>query len=175
MRLTDWGFRFTQEYRYESSTLEAEEKECFEPFVEENLLSKPCQVEIIRFSRPFRFVLLFFLDKTKPDLIIRVQKEDWRDLATLVDKLGKKYHSLHLNSDNLWVLLDRCRRFDRKSLFAFDFTRTICLICFTHDPRIKGSPFPWELHYLNSPKEVAKMILHLNVDQGSCYFEKHGL
>lgn len=175
MRLTDWVFRFTQEYRYESCKLKAEEKECFEPYVEENLLSKPCQVEVLRFSRPFRVVLLFFLDKTKPDLIIHLQKGNWRNLAALVDKFGKKYHSLYLNSPNLWLLLDRCRRLDRKSLFGFDFSRSINLICFTHDPRIKGSPFPWELSYLNSPIEVGEMVLHLNVDQSSCYFEKHGL
>jgi len=45
-----------------------------------------------------------------------------------------------------------------------------CYICFTHDPRIKASPFPWSFYYISNPQAMAEMIFNLNFGQASMYF-----
>jgi hypothetical protein len=69
--------------------LSSEEIEFFEPFVQENLLAKPGQVEVVIFSKPFCVVLLYFLDRSKPDLLIRVRQRKWSSIAALVKELKK--------------------------------------------------------------------------------------
>jgi hypothetical protein len=170
IRLTDWVFAFVHGYRYESGKLSAEEKEWFEPFFQENVLAKPGQVEAVIFSKPFRVVLLYFLDRTKPDLLIRIRQRKWTNIVALVNELREKHCSLQLGYNDLFRILRRCRYYHKKSMFAIDFAKNMFAVCFTHDPRLKGSPYPWEMNYINDPQEMAEVILHLNVDQSSCYF-----
>jgi hypothetical protein len=174
IRLTDWVFAFVHGYRYESNKLDPEETKCFVPFVQENLLSMPGQMEVVVFNKPFRIVLLYFLDKTKLDLLIRIQQRKWTDIITLTKQLQEKHCSLQLKREELAKLLQRCRCNSKKSLFAIDFARNVFAICFNHDPRVKVSPYPWELSYINGPQEMAELIFHLNIDQASCYFNKNG-
>jgi hypothetical protein len=172
IRLTDWVFAFVHGYRHESTRLSSEEKECFEPFVQENLLAKPGQVEVVIFSKPFRSVLLYFLDRTRPDLLISIRQRKWSSIVALVNELKEKHRSLRFSCSDLYRMLWRCRDYRNKLMFGIDCSKNVLAVCFTHDPRLKGSPYPWELNYINDPQEMAEVILHLNVDQSSCYFDK---
>jgi len=172
VRLTDWIFAFVHGFRYESSNVQKEELEFLEPFVKEQALARPCQVEAIQFSRPYRLVLLFFFDKTKHDLLIDIHQERWSAQGSIVGRLIDKYSALKINHKDLRTLIERCRNYQRDSVYAIDFIRNVCCLCFTHDPREKGSPFPWSLGYITKPQETAEMIFDLNVSQASMYFNE---
>lgn len=169
MRLTDWVFAFVQGFRYESSKLTPEETGYFEPYVKEQMLTTPCQAEVIRFCKPYRLALLFFFDGTKQDLLISIRREEWNNLDATVTRLQSKYSTLQLKSIDLHRLLERCRGYTNGSIYAIDCVTHVCCICFTHDPRIKASPLPWSLYYVSNPQEMAEMIFNLNLGQASMY------
>jgi hypothetical protein len=169
MRLTDWIFAFVHGFRYESGKAK-EELEFLEPFVKEQMLTSPCQVEAIQFSKPYRVVLLFFFDKKKQDLLIHIFQEKWSSQDLTVKRLTSKYSALKVNHEDLRKLIGRCRDYPRNSIYAIDFIKNVCCICFTRDPREKGSPFPWSLNYITNPQETGEMIFTLNLIQASTYF-----
>ena len=171
-RLTDWIFAFVHGFRYESSKVEKEEPEFLEPFVKEQTLARPYQAEVILFSRPWRFVLLFFFDKTQHDLLIHIRQGRWSSQGLIIEGLINKYSSLKINHKDLRTIMERCRNGQRDSIYAIDCARKVCCLCFTHDPREKGSPFPWNLSYITKPQKTAEMIFNLNLSQASMYFDK---
>jgi len=169
VRLTDWIFAFTHGFRYESNKVQKEELEFLEPYVKEQTLPRPCQIEAIQFSRPYRLVLLFFFDKTKYDLIIDIQQGRWNTQSSIIERLTDKYSGLKINRKDLRTLIERCQYYQRNSIYAIDCIRNVCCLCFTRDPRQKGSPFPWNLSYITKPQETAEMIFDLNLSQASMY------
>jgi hypothetical protein len=175
MKLAYWVFAFVHGYRYEASKLKTEETEFFELYVKEQMLARPCQVEVIQFSKPCRVVLVFFFDKTRQDLLIRICQEKWKNLDETINRLRNKYYSLQLNYDDLHKLLEHCRCYPKNSIYAIDFIPNATCLCFTHDPRKKGSPNPKKLNYINGPQEMAETILHLNLDQSASYFDKNAV
>ena len=104
------------------------------------MLTKPCQVEVIQFGKPY--LLVFFFDRTKHDFIIRIYQEKWKNLDVLVKKLIRKYSSLKLRRKKLFKMLLRCRHYKRGIVYSIDWIKDVCCISFTHDPRVKGSPLP---------------------------------
>jgi hypothetical protein len=129
------------------------------------MLGKPCQVEVVQFSKPYRLVLVFFFDNTKLDLSIYIHQEKWKKIDALVARLRDKYSKLQINQNNLLQVLERCRSYPKKSIYAIDCIENICCICFTHDAQIKGSPYPWKPNYVTNHQEVAEMIFNLNLRQ----------
>lgn len=170
LRLADWVFAFVHGFRYESSKLKPEELKCFEPYVKEQMLTKPCQVEVIQFSKPYRLALVFFFDETKQDLLIHICQEKWNTLDVMVKRLLDKYSVLQLNNRDLYRLLERCRSYSNKSTYAIDFIAHVSCICFTYDARVKASQFPWELRYVTGPQEMAEVVFNLNHCQAQDYF-----
>lgn len=136
-------------------------------YLDEQTLVSPTQVETLIFSKPDRFVFLFFLDKTKQDLQIHIKHEEWSNLEQTLTILLKKYAALHLKPQELRNLLEHCKNYP--GIYGINFVRNILLAYFAHDPRKKVSPFP---HILNNskPQDVAEMIFNLNVEQASSYF-----
>lgn len=172
MRLTDWVFAFIHGFRYESSKVQKEELKHLEPFVKEQMLARRCQVQVIQFCKPYRVALLFFFDKTKHDLLIDIYQGRWSALGSIVKRLTNEYSTLKVNHKDLRKLIGRCRDYPRNSVYAIDFIKNVCCICFTRDPREKGSPFPWNLSYITSPQETAEMIFDLNLSQAFMYFDR---
>lgn len=172
MRLADWGFAFAHGYRYEASKLEPEMITQFEPFVKENMLSKPCQCEVIKLSKPFRVVLLFFFDKSQQDFRIGVRQEKWEEMNALISNLHKKYGKIQLDQERLKEIVKRCRYYSEKSVFAIDFEKNIFVICFTHDPRSRLSSCNGDA-FSGKPYEIAETLFHLNLDQRSLYFSRN--
>jgi hypothetical protein len=125
------------------------------------MLSKPCQVEVMQFTNPYRVVLIFLFDGTKSDLLIHISREKWEDLDDAIGILDK-YSSLHLNGQKLRKMLKHCRTIDVELIYSIDFTKDACCICFTYDPRVKASPLPRRLKHVSDPQEKAEMIFNLN-------------
>lgn len=169
MKLTDWVFFFTHAFRYEASRMHPSEVRFIADWLYEQTLAKPCQVEVILFSNPYRVCLLFFLDKTKRDLQIHIQHEEWSNLEQTITNLLKKYSALQIKRQELRTLLERCKNCQERIIYGIDVARNILLIYFTHDPRKKVSPLPLVLNFSN-PQDVAEMAFRLNVDQCSSYF-----
>jgi hypothetical protein len=136
----------------------------------EQTLAKPCQVEVLLFSNPYRVALLFFLDKTKLDLQIHIQHEEWSNLEQTIMHLRKKYSSLQIKLTDLRKMLEQCKNCQEGIIYGIDVASNILLIYFTHDPRKKVTPLPLELNYYSKPQDVAEMVFSLNVDQSSAYF-----
>lgn len=165
LSLADWVFAFIHGYRYEASKLKMGETEWFEPYIRECTLAKPCQVEVVQFRRPYRVALVFLFDNTKIDLLIKIREGNWNKLGLIVRSLRSEHPSLQINSKELRRLLSRCRDYPNDSMFAIDYTSNVFLICFTHDPRVHGSPFPWKLCYTTDPQKVAGTVFDLNLQQ----------
>ena len=169
MQLSDWIFFFVHGFRYEAKRMQPEEASFLESYFKEQTLAKPCQVEAMQFTNPYRVALLFFQDQTKLDLQIHIQHEEWSNLDQSVTNLLKKYSSLQIKRSDLCKLLEQCKNCQEGIIYGIDVVRDILLIYFTHDPRKKVSPLPLELNY-SKPEDVAEMIFRLNVDQSSTYF-----
>jgi hypothetical protein len=175
LKLADWIFRFVQGFRYEANKLDPHERNYLEPYVKEQMLNKPCQIEILQLRRPYRLALVFFFDDTKQDLLICARQHNWNNLDATVTRLLSKYSALHLKGIDLQALLERCRSYSNNSLYSIDYINQACCICFTHDPRKKSSPFPWSLHYISDPQAMAEMIFNLNLGQASMYYLAYSL
>jgi hypothetical protein len=169
MKLTDWVFFFTHAFRYEASIMHLAEVKFLGNYLREQTLAKPCQVEAIQFKNPYRAVLLYLLDSTKPDLQISIQQKEWFNNEEIITNLIKKHAYLQLKRPELHRLLEGCKNCQEGIIYGMDFIRNVCVIYFTHDPRKKVSPLPLVLNY-SKPQDVAEMIFRLNVDQSSTYF-----
>lgn len=170
LRLTDWVFAFVHGFRYEAEKLTQDEAKCLEPYIEEQMLTKPCQVEVIQFNKPYRLALVFFFNKAKRDLLIHVCQEKWYNLDAMVKKLLDKHRELQLNYEDLHRLLESCRSYPDTSIYAIDFITHVCCICFTRDVRMKGSVFPWRLDYITGAQAIAETVFHLNLCQAQDEF-----
>ena len=169
MKLSDWIFFFTHGFRYEAKRMHPEEARFLESYFREQTLAKPCQVEAMLFSCPYRVALLFFLDPTKQDLKIHIQHEEWSNLEQIATSLLKKYPTLPIKPPKLRKLLEQCKNCQEGIIYGIDVVRNVLLIYFTHDPRKKVSPLPLMLNY-SKPQDVAEMAFRLNPDQTSSYF-----
>ncbi len=171
MRLSDWIFHFVHGFRYASKKVQKEELEFLQPFKKEQMLQGRVQVEAIQFSKPYRLVLLCFFDQTKQDLLVDIYQGKWSARGPIIDKLIRKYSALKIDEKDLRIMLERCRKYYKYSIYAIDFAVNICCLCWTRDPREKGSPLPWDLSYITKPQETAEMIFSLNLSQASMYCE----
>jgi hypothetical protein len=169
MNLKDWIFFFAHEFRYDASKMHPAEVKFLGGFFREQTLAKPCQVEAMQFSSPYRFALLFFLDQTKLDLQIRVRQENWSNLEEIITVLLKKYSALRIKRPELRRLFEGCKNCQEAIIYGIDFIRNVCMIYFTHDPRKKVSLMPLVLN-CSKPQDVAEMIFRLNIDQSSTGF-----
>jgi hypothetical protein len=169
MKLSDWIFFFTHGFRYEAKRMHPSEVRFIADYLDEQTLAAPTQVETLIYSSPDRFVFLFFLDKTKRDLQIHIQHEEWSNLEQTITNLLKKYSLLQIKRAELRKLLEQCKNCQERIIYGIDVSRNILLIYFTHDPRKKVSPLPLVLNFSN-PQDVAEMAFRLNVDQCSSYF-----
>jgi hypothetical protein len=175
MSLPYWAFSFVYGCRFEASKLRKEDMEFFEPYTKENMLGRPCTVEILQFSNPFSVVFLFFFDPTWPDLAIHTSREKWVNLNRIVESLLKKYCSLLVHHKDLRRMLDSCRRLQENCDYGIDLTKNVCCLYFRRDPREKQTPSPKKFDSLNDPQEIASIILERNLSQSSIYFDQHSL
>ncbi len=169
MKLNAWVYFFMHAFRYEANNMRLAETMFLEPFLEEQTLNGPTQVEVMMFTDPYRIGLFFFLDWTKPDSKITLNKANWSDLDKIILQLIKKYQSLNLKRTELQVLFDRCRSGPDNITHGCDVIRGVLFVYFTRDPQKKTTLIPTPLN-ASKPQDVAKMIFQLNLSQASSYF-----
>lgn len=169
MKLDAWVYFFMHAFRYEANNMRLAETMFLEPFLEEQTLTGSTQVEVMILTNPYRIGLFFFLDWTKPDSKITINKANWSDLDKIISQLTKKYQSLNLKRTELQALFDRCKLGPDNITHGCDFIKGVLLVYFTRDPRKKMTIIPTPLS-VSKPQDVAEMIFHLNLDQASSYF-----
>jgi len=107
LRLKDYVAAFVHAYRDQVDRLQEKEKEFFGEHVDEQTLSEPCQVEVLEFYNPYRFVWLFFFDGSRGDLDVSCYREDWRNIDNIIEKLRTKYSELKLSRFGMRRMLVR--------------------------------------------------------------------
>jgi len=165
LRLKDYVAVFVHAYRDQVDRLQEKEKAFFGEYVEEQSLSKPCQVEVFDFSEPCRLILIFILDKTKPDLVCTVQKEDWRNIDNVVERLRTKYGELELSRFGIRRMLVRFHNMNQKCMYSLDVVKGVLGICFPINIRLNEWPLARWSGVETSPQEVAKIVYGLNRSQ----------
>lgn len=168
IKLPDWIFYFAHAFRYEASTMDPGEARFIADYFNELTLAKPCQIEVLKFKNPYRLLILFFLDQTKPDLPINKKNVEWTTIEHTIDVLRNNYSPLQIKSTELYRIIKQCKNSQQEIIYGIDYTRNVCAIYFTHDPRKRQSPIPAVLD-CSKPQDVAEMIFRLTVDQSSTY------
>jgi hypothetical protein len=169
VNLNDWIYFFVHAFRYEAKTMHPVEAKFLGDFFKEQTLAKPCQVEAIIFTNPYRLALMFFLDQSKTDLQIRIRRAERLEVEKLVSTLQNKYSALKINPSGLSRLFERCINCHEGIIYGIDFIRDVLIVYFTHDPRKKLSPVPTVLN-CSKPQDVAEMAFRLNIDHSSSYY-----
>jgi hypothetical protein len=156
-------------FRFEAAKMTPFEKGFFRHDFDEMTLKKPCQIETFQFQKPYRFVMLCFLDRTKPDLTIRTHKARWSNLNEMLGYLLTKYPTLSISQKALKEKLEHCRVCPDDIVYGIDVLTNVLILYFTSDPRRKRLPLPVILD-LGKPSNVAEMVFQLNLGQTSSYF-----
>lgn len=157
---------FVEEWRLQASRLSEKDKEVFKPYVREQMLSMPCQIEAVEFRNPYRLILLFFFDENRSDLQTTVQKRNWKDLSALVDSLCAKYSGLRMESTCLKEKLIGYKHVDCDDVdYGVDCFENVCIIFFSREPRIWASRVAWVFERGSGPSSVGRSIFRLNYSQ----------
>jgi hypothetical protein len=166
LQLRDYVAPFVHIYRSQADKLQEPEEAVFGEYAEEIVLARPCQVEVIEFDDPYRLIWLFLFDKTKPDLMVSVRKENWKNLGVLVAEFGVKYSELQMDLNCMRRTLEHFRNISTDNLnYSMDVFKNAYLICFPHDVRLGTWPLSRALNGDSSPQAVAEIIFCLNYSQ----------
>jgi len=165
LRLKDYVAAFVHAYRDQVDRLQEKEKEFFGEHVDEQTLSEPCQVEVLEFYNPYRFVWLFFFDGSRGDLDVSCYREDWRNIDNIIEKLRTKYSELKLSRFGMRRMLVRFHNMNQKCMYSLDVVKGVLGICFPINICLDEWPFARWLGVETSPQEVAKIVYGLNRSQ----------
>jgi hypothetical protein len=128
MKMDDWIFFFAHAFRFEAGRMHPEEVRFVRDYLDEVTLTKPCQVEVLKFRNPYRLFLLFLLDKTKPDLRIRSRNAEWSDIEEVVASLRRKYAFLETKTSELIRMLMQGKESQERNMYGIDFCRNLCVM-----------------------------------------------
>jgi len=171
--MKNWIMTFVEEWRLQANSLSEEDKECFKPYVKEQMLSMPCQIEAVEFRNPYRLVLLFFFDEDRSDLSVTVQKRKWTDLSALVDSLCAKYSKLRMEPTYLWEELFHYKHADCDDIdYGVGCLENVCIMFFSREPRIWALSVAWFLERGSGPSSVGRSIFRLNYSQAVDYYRQ---
>lgn len=168
IELKEWVQEFVHAFRAEMEKLcekyGNEVLRWLSPYVKEQMLAKPCQVEVIQFDEPYRFLLVFFFDKSKPDLLINIYQEKPVNLDALTEFLLNQHCSLSIDYGCLHSKLESCLAggTSEKALFGIAFCRGLFSIWFAHNPVTSKQPS-------DNPRERALLIADTNSSIASAY------
>lgn len=165
LRLKDYVAAFVHAYRDQVDRLQEKEEAFFGEYMEEQTLSRPCQIEALEVYNPYRFVWLFFFDGSREDLKVSCYREDWRNIDNIIEKLQKKYGKLKLSRSKMRRMLSGFRDMNSKCMYSLDAIKGVLGICFPINIRLNEWPFARWLGVETSPQEVAKIVYGLNRSQ----------
>jgi len=165
-----WVALFIEQYRFEALKLGPKDKTYLEPYVKEQLLSPPCEVDVVIFAKPFCLALFFFFGPRVHDRQVSLHSSRWAGIPVLLGKLKMK-HSAQVDLNKLKDLMDRMSKnisgssltTGPKPIYGIDFIPNVCCIYFYQDLRIEA--WPWNPEGHSKPSDVASRVFHLNYCQ----------
>ena len=169
--MKSWVRSFVDAYRFEGNLLEKQRTACFWPYIKEQMLIKPCSVEVLEVWNPYRLVLAFILDKSRKDLSMHISKCSWSHLRKVTSKLIEKYASVQLDQSKIYRTLVRARQVksERPIAYGIDGSENFLCIYFTEDPRIFKNPI-CEKESGNFAERTARGVFHLNRSQAEDFW-----
>ena len=173
LNLEKWILAFIERYRFEGLLLGPKERQYFAPYVKEQLLLPPCEVEVVILQGPFCLMFLFIFGPHVRDRRISIHNTGWNRLDSLLEKLGTKYAASRapISHEKLKTVLIRISRnarekdseSRRRTMYGIDFIQNACAIYFYQDIRLET--WPWSGKGATDPSSVADYIFHLNYNQ----------
>jgi hypothetical protein len=170
LNIEKWIALFLEQYRFEALKLGPKDKQHLEPYVKEQLLSPPCEVEAVIFEDPFCLLFLFFFGPHVHDRRVSLHNSSWTRVHFLMDKFGMKYSALHIDYKKLETMISHIHRNVSESIpnlhkpiYGIDFIPNVCCIYFYQDLRIEA--WPWNSEGHSKPSDVASRVFHLNYCQ----------
>ena len=165
-----WVALFMEQYRFEALKLGPKDKTYLEPYVKEQLLSPPCEVDVVIFAKPFCLALFFFFGPRGHDRQVSLHSSRWAEIPVLLGKLKMK-HSIQVDLNKLKDLMDRMSKnisgssltTGPKPIYGIDFIPNVCCIYFYQDLRIEA--WSWNSEGHSKPSDVASRVFHLNYCQ----------
>jgi hypothetical protein len=165
-----WVVLFMEQYRFEALKLGPKDKTYLEPYVKEQLLLPPCEVDVVIFANPFCLALFFFFGPRGHDRQVSLHSSRWAEIPVLLGKLKMK-HSIQVDLNKLKDLMDRMSKnisgssltTGPKPIYGIDFIPNVCCIYFYQDLRIEA--WPWNSEGHSKPSDVASRVFHLNYCQ----------
>jgi hypothetical protein len=170
MELNDWVYYFMHGVRYVAEKM-TNDRQFIADYLREYTMTKPCQAEVLSFQNPYRVLLFFFFDETKPDFRIRLRRTDWNNTNRLIAIFQVEYRSLKIKHSDLSGVFLKCRYCGHYDiLYGINVSRNLCAVYFTHDPRKCKTLIDGFQIGTSRPQDVAEMIFKLSVEQASGYF-----
>ena len=165
-----WVALFMEQYRFEALKLGPKDKTYLEPYVKEQLLSPPCEVDVVTFTKPFCLALFFFFDPRVYDRQVSLHSSRWAGIPVLLGRLKMK-HGVQVDLNKLKDLMDRMSKnisessltTDPKPIYGIDFIPNVCCIYFYQDLRIEA--WSWNSKGRSEPSDIANTVFHLNYCQ----------
>jgi hypothetical protein len=158
--LKDFVTRFVCACRRSVEWLTEQQKACLGRYRNELTLAKPCQIEVFEPcdpTLPYRLIMIFLFDKTKPDLIISVNSMDSAKVAT--DLLKVKYSGLRLNYERITEMIESFSKLRLDIGYSWTVYENVFGICFPYDPRLKDNPVAqYLIGEANSIEKFARTI-----------------
>ena len=156
--------------RFEGLKLGPKDKQYLAPYMKEQLLSPPCEVEAIVLEGPFCLLFLFFFGPHVHDRQVSLHNSSWPRVHFLIDKFSMKYSALRINCKKLEIMMHRIHQNVSESspnlqspIYGIDFMPNVCCIYFYRDFRIEA--WAWSSKCRSEPSDVANTVFHLNYCQ----------
>lgn len=170
LSMEKWMTQFLEQYRFEGLKLGPKDKECLAPYVKEQLLSPPCEVEAVIFEDPFCLLFLFFFGPRVRDSRVSLRNSSWPRIHFLIGKFHLKYSTLHVDYEKLETNINRIHQNlseaasnRQTTMYGIGALRNVAWLYFCQDFRIEA--WPWSPKGRSEPSDVANTVFHLNYCQ----------
>lgn len=170
LSMEKWMIQFLEQYRFEGLKLGPKDKIYLEPYVKEQLLSPPCEVQAVIFARPFCLLFLFFFSPHIRDRQICLHSSSWSRIHFLIGKFSLKYSTLHVDYKKLETNINRIHQNlseassnRQTTMYGIGALCNVAWLYFCQDFRIEV--WPWSRKGRSDPSEVARHIFRINYCQ----------
>jgi hypothetical protein len=170
LNMERWIALFLEQYRFEALKLGPKDKECLAPYVKEQLLSPPSEIEALIFRNPFCLIFLFFFSPHVQDRRVSLHNSSWPRIHFLIGKFHMKYGTSNSDYKKLETMISHIHQNvsqnspnQQKPIYGIDFIPNVCCIYFCQDLRIEA--WPWNSKSRSEPTDIANTVFHLNYCQ----------
>ena len=170
LSIEKWMTQFLEQYRFEALKLGPKDKQYLEPYVKEQLLSSPCEVEAVIFQNPFCLLFLFLFGPHVHDRQVSLHNTSWTRVHFLIGKFHVKYGTSNIDYEKLETMISRIHQNvsqnssnQQKPIYGIDFMPKVCCIYFYQDLRIEA--WPWNSKGRSEPSDIAHTVFHLSYCQ----------